>query len=104
MVRDAVHIYHAYRQPGKKAKRLSLIHTQHTLSDSLDTFIDVLLRLSVLSQPGKLDTCVQPVGPRDHTLAIVIAAVLGVFMVGSLGIYMYRGRKRTGNYELIGDK
>lgn len=45
---------------------------------------------------GSLAQCQEEIKERDHTLAIAIAAVLGVFMVIALVIYLYRSRQRSG--------
>lgn len=49
-----------------------------------------------LQTAGSLAQCQEEIKERDHTLAIAIAAVLGVFMVIALVIYLYRSRQRSG--------
>jgi hypothetical protein len=49
---------------------------------------------------GNLALCQEELKDRDHTLAIVIAAVLGVFMAIALVIYLYRSRQRSGYQAL----
>ena len=38
---------------------------------------------------------------RDHTLAIVVAAVTGGVIMAALGVYCYMGIKKTPKYEQI---